>query len=71
MAAARGLLGPASGIEALMVLGAREGTEAGRNGIGRARLDMDSVGRIGVDQMHGGAVEEPVYVVRLAGIAAH
>jgi hypothetical protein len=53
-----GFFGVAGDIEALMVLGPGEGTEAGRNGIVRARLDVDSVGRIGVDQMQGGAVPD-------------
>ena len=50
--------------------GARERAEAGGDGVVAARLDLDVVGRIGVDQMDGGAVEQAVDVLGLAAVAA-
>ena len=42
----------------------------GGDGVVRARLDLHVVGRVGVDQVDGGAVEQAVHVLGLAAVAA-
>ena len=66
-----GLLGAAHHVEARVAVAvARNGTQAGGDGVVRPRLDLHVVRRVGVDQVDGGAVEQPVHVLGLAGVAA-
>jgi len=53
-----------------LVIGAGKGTESRGDGVVAAWLDLDVVGRIGVDQVNGGAVQELVHVGSFGGIAA-
>src|SRR5262249_6423147 len=47
-------------IHALVVLGSREGAQAGGDGVVAPRLDLDVVGWVRVDQVRGGAVVKHV-----------
>ena len=66
----RGLLGMALHVELLVVGGPLEGGQAGGDGVVGARLDADVVRRVGVDQLDGLAVEQPVHVGCAGAVAA-
>jgi hypothetical protein len=54
----------------LLVMGDGEGTETGSNRVVASRLDPDVVRGICINEMHGRAVEEAIYLLGSARVAA-
>ena len=52
-------------------MSSRERAEARRDGVVRARLDLDVVGRVGVDEVDLSSGEQPVDVLARRRVAAH